>query len=207
MKRKLTKWLCAVMLVVVLTACVQAPVTIATSTQVPDTENTPKATAAMPDPTEAAMPFELTSPSFEEDGLIPRYFACTGTNQSPELNWNDPPTGAQSFALVFDDPDAASGSWVHWVMFNVPAESRGLAAGISPSATFEDGTIQGTNSWGRLGYGGPCPPEGSTHRYVFILYALDAVLDLSPEAMKEDLLAAMDGHVLAEAKLSASFGR
>lgn len=153
------------------------------------------------------MAFELTSPSFEESGVIPRDFACTGANQTPELNWTDPPAGTQNFALIFNDPDAGSRGFVHWVIFNIPIGQRSLSASVRPDEKFDDGTIQGTNSWGRLGYGGPCPPEGSTHTYVFTLYALDTILDLDSEAMKDDLLSAMEGHVFAEAALSATFGR
>ena len=153
------------------------------------------------------MAFELTSPSFEDGGVIPPDFACPGANQSPKLNWTEPPDGTQAFALILNDPDASSRGFVHWVIFNIPTDARSLPAKIAPSAKLDGGTIQGTNSWGRLGYGGPCPPEGSTHTYVFTLYALDTILDLDSEAMKDDLLSAMEGHVLAKAALSAPFGR
>lgn len=207
MRTALWIWLCAGVAIAFLAAC--APAVKATATgQIIDTGlgGTTAPTASLLS-TEVIMALELTSPSFEEGGTIPRDFACTGANGSPELNWSDPPAATKSFALIFNDPDAGSRGFVHWVIFNMPADARSLPAGTTPNANFDGTTIQGTNSWGRLGYGGPCPPEGSTHNYVFTLYALDAELDLGSEATKDDLLAAMNEHILAEASLSARFAR
>ena len=120
------------------------------------------------EPTEPPMPFELTSPAFVHGDPIPVKFSCDGEDISPELVWGDPPEGTQSFVLIFDDPDAPGGTWIHWVLYNIPAEARGLAEGITADPILADGSMNGKNSWGTLGYGGPCPPSG-THRYFFKL--------------------------------------
>ena len=153
------------------------------------------------------MPFDLRSPDFEEGGTIPRDFACTGANKSPQLDWGEPPAGTQSFAIIFDDPDASSKGFVHWVVYNIPGNWRSVPVEVPPGPLVQDGAVHGSNGWGRMDYGGPCPPEGSTHNYVFTLYALDVMLDLEPGVTKEDLLARLEGHVLAETSLSASFTR
>jgi Raf kinase inhibitor-like YbhB/YbcL family protein len=114
--------------------------------------------------------------------------------------------GTQTLALIMDDPDAPVGIWIHWVLFNIPANLRGLSEGVAAQATLADGSQHGNNSWKRVGYGGPCPPSG-THHYVFKLYALDTKLDLSPGSSKEDLLKAMEGHVLAQAQLVGTFSK
>jgi hypothetical protein len=122
------------------------------------------------------------------------------------LAWNDPPAGAASLALIVDDPDAPGGVWVHWVLYNIPAEARGLPEGVPAQDELPDGSRHGVNSWGRRDYGGPCPPSG-THRYFFKLYALDTMLDLPAGATKEELLAAMQGHILGEAELMGTYTR
>jgi Raf kinase inhibitor-like YbhB/YbcL family protein len=152
------------------------------------------------------MSFELTSPAFAHGEPIPRQYTCDGEDVSPPLHWSDPPQGAQSLALIADDPDAPVGTWVHWVFYNLPAETRGLPEAVPPDADLPDGSRHGRNSWRRLGYGGPCPP-GGTHRYFFKLYALDTVLDLAPGASKKQLLQAMKGHVLAQAELMGVYAR
>jgi Raf kinase inhibitor-like YbhB/YbcL family protein len=105
-----------------------------------------------------------------------------------------------------DDPDAPMGTWVHWVIYNLPVGARGLVAGIAPDAELPDTSRQGNNSWPKLGYGGPCPPR-DTHRYYFKLYALDTMLDLQPGANKQHLLEAMDGHILTETQLMGTYAR
>jgi hypothetical protein len=147
------------------------------------------------------MSLELTSDAFTNGQSIPAKYTCTGRNISPALAWNEPPSGTQSFALIVDDPDAPMGTWVHWVLFNIPAEVRSLRENADTSAMFV-----GKNSWGDLGYGGPCPPSG-THRYYFKLYALDSTLSLSPGATKEQLLKTMDGHILAQGELMGTFSK
>ena len=152
------------------------------------------------------MSIELKSDSFTNEGSIPSQFTCMGSDISPALTWGEPPQGTQSFALIMDDPDAPAGTWVHWVMFNIPAAARGLAEAVPSEETLPDGSIQGRNSSGNIGYNGPCPPSG-THRYFFKLYSLDEVLGLSPGADKVELLKAMEGHTLAQGELMGTFSR
>ncbi|MEX2161684.1 MAG: YbhB/YbcL family Raf kinase inhibitor-like protein [Anaerolineales bacterium] len=153
------------------------------------------------------MPFELSSPAFEGEGIIPDRYSCKGEDISPELRWGDPPAGTQSYAIVFDDPDAGGGGWVHWVAYNIPPDARAMPEAVPSTAVIRDSAVHGANSWGSLQYRGPCPSQGSTHRYLFKLYALDAMLDLEPGAGKRELLAAMEGHILAEVELAANFTR
>ncbi len=211
MKITLQMWLCAGGMLAAFAGCTPAPVAMVTSTQASaDMETKPSVTAVALDtvaPTETPMPFDLRSPDFEEGGTIPRDFACTGANKSPQLDWGEPPAGTQSFAIIFDDPDASSKGFIHWVVYNIPGKWRSVPAEVPPGSLVQDGAVHGSNGWGRMDYGGPCPPEGSTHNYVFTLYALDVMLDLEPGATKEDLLARLEGHVLAETSLSASFTR
>lgn len=149
---------------------------------------------------------KLTSSAFTEGGMIPKKYTCDGDDFSPPLAWSDVPAGARSLALIADDPDAPVGTWVHWVAFNLPSGGGGLPAGIRAEKQLPGGGIQGTNSWRRIGYGGPCPP-GGTHRYFFKLYALDSRLSLGNNAAAKDLQAAMKGHVLAEAQTMGRYQR
>jgi Raf kinase inhibitor-like YbhB/YbcL family protein len=159
------------------------------------------------DPTmEATMSIQLTSDAFTHEGPIPAQYACTGSDISPSLTWSEPPAGTQSFALIMDDPDAPAGTWVHWVLFNIPASSRGLPEAVPSEGTLSDGSMHGKNSSGNLGYNGPCPPSG-THRYFFKLYALDEMLGLSSGANKGELLKAMEGHILAQGELMGTFSK
>ena len=152
------------------------------------------------------MPLELTSTAFAPGEPIPRKYTCDGEDISPLLQWSDPPQGTKSFTLIADDPDAPVGTWVHWVLYNLPAETRALPEAVPPDADLPDGSRHGQNSWPRLGYGGPCPPSG-THRYFFKLYALDTVLDLKSGASKKQLLQAMEGHILGQAELMGLYTR
>jgi Raf kinase inhibitor-like YbhB/YbcL family protein len=152
------------------------------------------------------MTITITSSAFKEGGLIPAKYTCDGKNISPPLNWQQIPDGTKSFALICDDPDAPVGDWVHWVMWNIPAEANQLPENIPPVKELPDGTKQGTNDFRRSGYGGPCPPSG-VHRYYFKIYALDVMLDLPASTTKRDLLTAMKDHILAEGKLMGKYGR
>ena len=147
------------------------------------------------------MSLELTSDAFANGQSIPAKYTCTGRNISPALAWGNPPAGTQSFALIMDDPDAPAGTWVHWILFNIPADTRSLQENVDTS-----GLSVGKNSWGNLSYGGPCPPSG-THRYFFKFYALDSALSLSPGATKEQLLKTMEGHILAQTELMGTFSK
>ena len=145
----------------------------------------------------------LTSPSFKAGESIPAVYTCVGRGISPQLAWSGAPAGAQTFALIMDDPDAPGGTFVHWVIYNIPASSAGLAENAGAEAQPTDGSLQGKNSAGQAGYIGPCPPSG-THRYYFKLYALDA--KLGQERMdKTALLNAMQGHILAQGELMGTF--
>jgi Raf kinase inhibitor-like YbhB/YbcL family protein len=154
---------------------------------------------------------ELVSPAFESRGDIPVRHTCDGDDSSPPLSWSGAPQDTRSFALIMDDPDAPPGTWVHWVLYDLPAETERLQPGIPDSERLEGGGVHGAcwgvKSYSRTGYHGPCPPPGPPHRYVFRLYALDDVLGLPPGLGKEQLLEAMEGHVLAEAELIGRYGR
>jgi Raf kinase inhibitor-like YbhB/YbcL family protein len=154
------------------------------------------------------MTMTLTSPAFPENGKIPREYTCEGADTSPELRWGGIPAGTQSLALIVDDPDAPDPAaprmtYVHWVLYNLPPDADGLPAGV-PYDRLPAGTQQGLNDWGRPGYGGPCPPIGR-HRYFHKLYALDTVLTGLDRPTKAQLLAAMEGHVLAQAELVGTY--
>lgn len=138
--------------------------------------------------------------------MIPRRYACDGEDISPPLAWTGIPEGTKTIALIGDDPDAPIGTWVHWVLFNLPADVKELAEAVPPDKELSSGAKQGKNDFRRIGYGGPCPP-GGTHRYFFKLYALDSVLDLAAGVSKADLLKAMQGHVLAEGQLMGKYKR
>jgi Raf kinase inhibitor-like YbhB/YbcL family protein len=153
------------------------------------------------------MPFELTSSSFKEGERIPDRHTCEGDDLSPPLHWGVPPAATKSFVVIADDPDAPGGTWVHWVIYNLSLDLRGLPEGIPAKDHWLDGALQGLTDFKRVGYGGPCPPPGKPHRYHFKLYALDAVLNLKPRATKSEVLEACKGHVLAEAQLMGRFGR
>ena len=152
------------------------------------------------------MAFTISSPAFENGQMIPVKYSCKGENVSPPLAWSGAPAGTKSFALIMDDPDAPSGIFVHWVVFNIPATAAGLGERVSPSGKLPDATIQGVNGRQATGYTGPCPPWGK-HRYFFKLYALDTLLGLGSSADKRGLLGAMQGHILAEAQLLGHFSK
>lgn len=153
------------------------------------------------------MAFEIKSSAFQHEGDIPRKYTCDGADVSPPLNWTSPPRGTKSLALICDDPDAPVGTWVHWVLFGLPPETRELPEGIPTDKVIPNGGKQGINDFGNIGYGGPCPPPGPAHRYFFKLYALDAEPDLKPGATKKELVKAMDKHILAQAELMGRYRR
>jgi len=154
-----------------------------------------------------AMGFELKSSAFAPSGMIPRKHTCDGSDLSPALEWTGVPDGTRTLALICDDPDAPMGTWVHWVLYNLPGDESGLPEGISPTETIEQGALQGINDFGRIGYGGPCPPPGKPHRYSFRLYALDEKVSLAPGASKRDLMRALENHILGQAELMGKYGR
>ena len=150
---------------------------------------------------------DLTTTAFRPAGTIPVQFTCSGENISPSLAWNAAPPRTQSFALIVDDPDAPMGTWVHWVVYNLPASAQRLPERVPSGDAIAGGGKQGLNDFPTNGYGGPCPPPGKPHRYFFRLYALDTVLDLRGPIRRKDVDAAMKGHILAQAELMGTFGR
>ena len=148
----------------------------------------------------------LTSPVFQEGGRIPSKYSCDMDGVSPALAWVGVPKGAKSVALIVDDPDAPRGIFTHWVIFNIPASENRLPENVPANGTLPNGAIQGNNGRSKIGYTSPCPPSG-THHYVFHLYALDTQLNLQAGATKQDLLAAITGHILAEAQLTGLYSR
>ncbi|HUV30512.1 MAG TPA: YbhB/YbcL family Raf kinase inhibitor-like protein [Acidobacteriota bacterium] len=148
----------------------------------------------------------VTSAAFEEGGMIPREYTCDGADISPPLSWSGVPPAAKSMALICDDPDAPAGTWVHWVLFNLPLDTTELPQSIPPEETLANGARHGVTDFGRHGYGGPCPP-GGTHRYYFKLYALDTMLEIAGRVTKTGLLSAMEGHTLAQGHLMGKYRR
>jgi Raf kinase inhibitor-like YbhB/YbcL family protein len=155
----------------------------------------------------SALCLELKSDVFKDGGTIPVRYTGAGEDISPALSWSDAPAGTQSFALIMDDPDAPMGTWVHWVVYDIPKDADGLGENIPGKPVLAGGARQGKNSFHRVEYGGPSPPPGPAHRYIFTLYALDIVLDLAPGAGKAEVLRAMEGHILDKATLTGVFGR
>ncbi len=153
------------------------------------------------------MPVTLKAAAFDNGAEIPRRYTCAGADISPALNWNGVPPSARSLALITDDPDAPRGTWTHWLMWDIPAHLTTLAEGVCQDETLANGARQGKNDFGRIGYGGPCPPPGKPHRYFFKLYALDTTLDLKPGAARKELERAMKGHILTEAQWMGTFKR
>lgn len=158
---------------------------------------------------EIAMTFALTSTAFADNGTIPQQFTCDGSNVSPALTWNGAPPNTRTFALIADDPDAPAGTWVHWVLFNLPGNSTALPENVARDETLASlgNAAQGRNDFKKIGYGGPCPPSGKPHRYFFKLYALDTALALHPGSTKAQVEAAMHGHIVATAQLIGSYSR
>jgi Raf kinase inhibitor-like YbhB/YbcL family protein len=154
---------------------------------------------------------EMRSSAFDAGGKVPPRYTCDGEDVSPPLGWDGIPEGAQSLALIMDDPDAPPGTWVHWVLYDLPPDTPGLNEGVKKTERLENGALQGAcwgvTSFSRVGYYGPCPPPGGPHRYVFRLYALDRRLGLPPRATKVQVLEAMEGHVLAQAELVGRYAR
>ena len=153
------------------------------------------------------MSFQISSAAFSSGETIPKRFTCDGPDVSPQLSWKEAPARTQSFAVIMDDPDAPAGIWVHWVLYNLPANRKELPEGIEKQEQLASGALQGRNDFRKIGYGGPCPPRGTPHHYHFKLYALDTTLDLKAGATKADLERGMKGHILGETELMGRYGR
>ena len=153
------------------------------------------------------MSLQLTSSAFAQGQTIPRKYTGDGDDHSPPLAWSAPPPETKSLALICDDPDAPRGAWVHWVLFNLPVAQRSLVEATPASERLPTGALQGTNDFGKIGYGGPAPPPGKPHRYYFKLYALSAMLPLPAGSTKSQLLNAIKGHVLDEGEYMDTYKR
>jgi len=153
------------------------------------------------------MNFILRSTAFEAKAKIPAVFTCDSSDVSPPLVWENVPKGTKSFALICDDPDAPMGTWVHWVIYNIPGTAKGLPEKVPAVEKLKDGTLQGKNDFGRIGYGGPCPPRGKPHRYFFKLYALNEALNSSAGLRKKQVLKLMEGHVLGSSEFYSIYSR
>ena len=150
---------------------------------------------------------QISSDAFADGKIIPKDHTCDGADRSPPLHWDGAPERAKAFALVVDDPDAPSGVFTHWLLYNVPAAAKALDVGVATTGTLGDGSRQGTNDFGRVGWSGPCPPPGSAHRYTFKLYALSAPLELEPGAKRDAVLKAIKEKKLAEAQVTGKYER
>ena len=149
----------------------------------------------------------VDSQAFDHNQSIPVKHTCDGEDVSPPLSWKEEVGGIRSYAVVVDDPDAPGRTFTHWVLFNLPPDSRSLPENIPKQATLDNGAVHGKNDFGKMGYGGPCPPSGKPHRYRFHVYALDKMLDLQPGTSKDSLLKAMEGHILADSEITGMYGR
>ena len=159
------------------------------------------ASAVIMQPPPSAKQMQLTSAAFRNNESIPEQYTCEGKNISPPLAWTGAPPGTRSFVLIVDDPDAPHGVWTHWVVFDLPADTTSLTEDTPKSQSITGNAKQGTNDFKQVGYGGPCPPPGKSHRYFFKLYALDTMLDLEPGSSKKQIEAALANHILAQGQL------
>lgn len=154
------------------------------------------------------MALQIQTPAFNHEAPIPTQYTCDGADRSPALAWSGHPKGVKTYALICDDPDTPVGTWVHWVIYNIPPTVTALAEGFPTDAKLKDGTLQGINDFKKTGYGGPCPPPGhGVHRYFFKLYALDTKLPLESGATKAQLEKAMKGRILEQAVVMGRYER
>jgi Raf kinase inhibitor-like YbhB/YbcL family protein len=149
----------------------------------------------------------LTSPAFASGGAVAADNACTGDDQSPPLRWSNAPQATKSFALIVEDPDAPGGTFIHWVAYNIPAQTTSLPAGVPQTAEIAGGGKNGINGFDHIGYNGPCPPPGKMHHYHFRLFAVDSMLTPGDKPDAARVTSAMNGHVAATAKLVGTFER
>ena len=152
------------------------------------------------------MKLTVESTVFSQNGMVPSMYTCDGQNVSPPLTWSNGPSGTKSYALICDDPDAPAGTWVHWVVYNIPANVTAFLENLPKTETLKNRTLQGRNDFRKNYYGGPCPP-GGTHRYYFKVYALDTMINAGPGLTKKQLLKSMDGHILAQGELMGKYSR
>lgn len=155
---------------------------------------------------EAGQSMELKSTGFSDGSSIPSRYTCDGAGVSPTLEWSGAPAATKSFALIVHDPDAPV-DFTHWLAYDIPAEVHQLAEGASSDGAMPNGAMEGVNGFRRTGYGGPCPPAGKAHRYIFLLYALDTKLGLGAGAAREQVESAMRSHIVASGRLIGTYGR
>lgn len=148
----------------------------------------------------------VKSDSFSDGGMIPAKYTCDGANISPQLSWDNAPKDTKSFVLICEDPDAPMGTFTHWILYDIPADVHELPENLPKDKVLPNGAKQGIADFKKIGYGGPCPPSG-THRYYFKLYSLDTLLNLEPGLKKEDILKAMNGHILAQGQIMGKYTR
>jgi Raf kinase inhibitor-like YbhB/YbcL family protein len=154
------------------------------------------------------MEIKLYSSAFKEGEFIPEKFSCEGSNISPQLHWSNYPQNTKSFAVIVEDPDAPGGDFVHWIIYNIPGNLSELHEDVTPSRNIPDEVMLGTNGFGKISYGGPCPPPGKPHRYFFRIYALDTILHhLETGATRQQLISNMSGHIIAEGRLMGKYQR
>ncbi len=153
------------------------------------------------------MELTVSSTVFREGETIPAKYTCQGEDISPSITWGEPPDGTRSLAIIVDDPDAPGGVFTHWIIFNLPADTRQLPAAVPTQPQLDSGARQGKTDFGRVGYGGPCPPPGKPHRYQFTVYALDRTLDLAAGASRSQVLEAMQGNILSRGRLTGIYER
>ena len=158
------------------------------------------------DQSQNAKDIKLSSTAFKDGEAIPSQYTCDGVNVSPPLEWSGVPKSAKTVAIIADDPDAPAGTWVHWVLYNLPGENIGMVENLPATDNLKAGGFQGKNDFEKIGYGGPCPPSG-THRYFFKIYALDIDLPLKAGATKVEVDKAMAGHVVAQGQLMGTYRR
>ena len=158
-------------------------------------------------PIDPSKQMQVTSTAFKNMQPIPRDYTCDGKNNSPPLSWSKPPAGTKSFALIVDDPDSPGGTWTHWVVFDLPADTSELSEDAAKSQFASGAVKEGLNDFKHIGYGGPCPPAGKSHRYMFKVYALDTVLGLKSGASKKEVEAAMVKHILGQGQLIGTYQR
>jgi len=152
------------------------------------------------------MTIRVTSAVFEEGEPIPTRYTCSGVDISPPLEWNNLPENTESLAIIVEDPDAPGGLWTHWIIYNLPGDAMSLPEHVMGREKLDNGAEQGLNDFGRVGYGGPCPPNG-THRYFYKIYALDMKLEMPPLIKRDQLLGALKGHILDEGQLMGVYTR
>jgi Raf kinase inhibitor-like YbhB/YbcL family protein len=153
---------------------------------------------------ETRMEIKIESRAFKQGELIPSIYSCEGQNISPQLSWKCSVEGVKTFVIIIEDPDAPSGSFTHWVVYNIPAKMNSLMENITPTKNIPDEILMGTNDFGRIGYGGPCPPSG-THRYFFRIYGLDTAVHLDSGATKKEVMIKMQGHIKARGELMGKY--